>query len=320
MGNGVGTTRTLPRLALGCGMSSAIIGSAALAGTAIGQPFLMGVRASYVPMAPNTAIGFVVMGLVLCLLAADDRVQPGIRKRGHSHARNLAARRGWRRWATDLAALAALLVAIVCVFRLIEFAAGASFAVDSWFMRVPARKLDEIPVGRMAMSTAFAFLAASLAAPILAWSRRERDLLGRNVAGAGATVGGAIGLIFVLGYLFSPNAPLLYGGHVIPMALNTGIGLVLLGTGLAAAAGPGAFPLQRLCGPSIRAAAAGLPAPGRRHGGHGWLAHPRGGDNRRRLDGSDCLGRTRHGGHLRVRRFPGTDCRPGRRADRARRG
>ena len=61
------------------------------------------------------------------------------------------------------------------------------------------------------------------------------------------------GLVFSLGYLFSPNAPLLYGTESIPMALNTALCFLCLGVGLAAAAGPEAFPLVRFSGPSIRA-------------------------------------------------------------------
>jgi two-component system, NtrC family, sensor kinase len=60
-------------------------------------------------------------------------------------------------------------------------------------------------------------------------------------------------LVFALGYLCSPDAPLLHGSEAIPMALNTAVAFVLLGTGLAAAAGPHAFPLHRVCGTSISA-------------------------------------------------------------------
>jgi signal transduction histidine kinase len=61
------------------------------------------------------------------------------------------------------------------------------------------------------------------------------------------------GLVFSLGYLFSPNAPLLYGTESIPMALNTALGFLSLGLGIVTAAGPRAFPLVRLSGPSIHA-------------------------------------------------------------------
>ncbi|MGD0043590.1 MAG: hypothetical protein ABSE84_24815, partial [Isosphaeraceae bacterium] len=117
-----------------------------------------------------------------------------------------------------MVAVGALLVALVCMLRLVEFSAGTNFAVDSWFLRAPAGKLGAIPVGKMALFTAIAFLGASLGLAILAWSRRPSSQELWNIAGAGATVTGAIGLVFALGYLFSPDDPLLYGSEAIPMA------------------------------------------------------------------------------------------------------
>ena len=83
------------------------------------------------------------------------------------------------------------------------------------------------------------------------------------------------GLIFGLGYLFSPNAPLLYGTESIPMALNTALCFVALGVGIVAAAGPEAFPLARLSGPSIRARLLRtfLPLVMGTVGGVAWLTH-----------------------------------------------
>ncbi len=71
--------------------------------------------------------------------------------------------------------------------------------------------------------------------------------------GCCALIAGLTGLVFGLGYLFSPNAPLLYGTQSIPMALNTSLCFLGLGTGLATAAGPRSFPLRRLAGSSVRA-------------------------------------------------------------------
>ena len=45
----------------------------------------------------------------------------------------------------------------------------------------------------------------------------------------------SLGRIFVLGYLY--NVPFFYGSPTIPMALNTAFSFVVLGVGLAAAAG-----------------------------------------------------------------------------------
>jgi signal transduction histidine kinase len=197
----------------------------------------MGVRQSYIPMAPNTALGFLVLGAGLFAVAS---------ARG---SRDLGV---GRHPAENLAGLGAALIALLCAVRLLEYATGTSFAVDAWIMRAPAARLGEAPVGKMALFTAISFLGASVSLAILARSPRGGGRQ-EGYAGTGATLTGAIGLVFALGYLFSPNAPLLFDREAIPMALNTAIGFVVLGTGLAAAAGPLAFPLVRLCGPSTSA-------------------------------------------------------------------
>jgi signal transduction histidine kinase len=60
-----------------------------------------------------------------------------------------------------------------------------------------------------------------------------------------------LGLVGTMGYLF--GTPLLYGGGVIPMAVNTTVAFLVLGVGLTAAAGPECWPLRTLLGPSVRA-------------------------------------------------------------------
>jgi signal transduction histidine kinase len=103
----------------------------------------------------------------------------------------------------------------------------------------------------MASFTAVGFFAGALSLAMRIWAREGAvfDFL----AGLGAVITGAIGLVFGMGYLFSPNSPLLYGSETIPMALNTALAFVALGAGLAAVGGPRSFPVRRLCGPSIRA-------------------------------------------------------------------
>jgi signal transduction histidine kinase len=216
------------RWVLAFGLASSGIGLATVAGWIWARPFLMGVRASYIPMAPNTALGFVVLGAGLVVVPNGNRLVRG------------------------LAGAGALGVVLISALRLVEYAAGMSLAVDSWFMRSPVETFEGIPLGRMSFFTAIAFLAASVALVNLAWGRTA-DAAERHVAGAGGTIAGSIGLVFALGYLFSPNAPLLYGSASIPMALNTAIAFVTLGAGLVTAAGPATFPIQRLCGTSISA-------------------------------------------------------------------
>jgi len=178
-------------------------------------------------MAPNTALAFIVLGVGLVVVVS-----------------------GWR-GGQGFAGLGAALVGLVGVLRLSESATGGEFAVDQWFFHVRGGQLGLAPIGKMSLATAVAFVAASSAIAALAWPARSRAL--GHTAGVFGLVTGMIGLVFSLGYLFSPNAPLLYGSESIPMALNTALCFLGLGAGLTAAAGPGAFPLLRLSGSSIRA-------------------------------------------------------------------
>ncbi len=316
MGSRETSSRILGRSAQACGLACFTIGAGAIVGTATRQPFLMGVRESYIPMAPNTAIGFLVLGTGLFVIAADQirLIETPQHQRGFGSG--ILGETNRRRRVRELAGVGALVVALVCVLRLLELLAGTNLAVDSWFMRGPAGKLGSVPLGKMAFFTAIAFLGASLGLAILVWSRRTKSQERWNIAGAGATVTAAIGLVFALGYLFSPNAPLLYGSEAIPMALNTAIGFVLLGMGLAAAAGPSSFPLYRVCGSlDQREVAQGFLAAGRRNRGHRRLAHSCRIHDRGEFIGRDLVGRAGDGCDLRLRVFSGTDCRPGRAAE-----
>jgi signal transduction histidine kinase len=215
------------RAAWACGAVVALLGAAALVGWATRQPALLGLSARYIPMAPNTALAFVVLGA------------------------GLFAAAGRRRWGPRLAAVGGMVIALLGALRLCEFAAGVDLGVDRWIFRVPAATFGLAPVARMASFTAAAFVAAGAAQALLSWPAGPRFV--HDLAGGCALVAGATGLVFSLGYLFSPNAPLLYGTHAIPMALNTALCFVLVGAGTVAAAGPGSFPLRRLCGSTTQA-------------------------------------------------------------------
>jgi two-component system NtrC family sensor kinase len=211
-----------------CGLLVLVVGAAALVGWTASDPILLGLRPSYIPMAPNTALAFVVMGLGLMVVDS----------RGRS--------------ARGFACAGAVLVALLSVLRLIELAAGLNLDVDEWFYHpVAVEGSGMAVVGKMSSFTAAAFLAAgtglaSLAGP----SRREET---GSLVGACGLIAGLTGLVFGLGYLFSPNAPLLYGTNSIPMALNTSLCFIGLGAGLITASGPLSFPLMRLSGSSVRA-------------------------------------------------------------------
>ena len=301
-----------------CGGVCAAIGLAALAGWALRNPFLMGVRERYIPMAPNTALAFVVLGLGLIALSSGmgTSSELGSEMAGRDVALRVKSYGQW--WARLIAGLGACLVALISCLRLFEFSTGKSFDVDSWFLQVPSEKFGLAPLGKMASFTAVGFFGGALSLAIRTWARKGAVL--DFLAGLGAVITGAIGLVFGMGYLFSPNSPLLYGSQTIPMALNTALAFVVLGAGLAAVGGPRSFPVRRLCGPSIRALAAGLLAADRGNGCLRCLA-----DARRLHLGRSELGRDQlrgagHGRDFPLRRFPGADGGSGRPADRKGRG
>jgi len=211
----------------GCGGAAAAVGAAALAGWATGHPTLLGFRAVYIPMAPNTALAFLVLGSGLIAMTFG-----GHRPRLFAGAGGAA-------------------VALVGALRASEYALGGGLDVDAWFLRVPGGKFGLAPIGKMSLATAVAFVASGGSVATLAVRPRRRAL--DHLAGAGGVLAAMIGLVFALGYLFSPNTPLLYGTESIPMALNTAACFIAVGAGIAAVAGPRAFPLMRLSGPSIRA-------------------------------------------------------------------
>ena len=227
-----------------CGAAVAVAGAAVLAGWAADVPALRGLRASYIPMAPNSALAFLALGA------------------------GLIAAEGGSRAGRASAGVIGLLVALIGATRLVEYVAGIDLAVDRWFFRVPSARFGLAEVGKMSLPTCAAFVAAGVALASLA--RRAGD-----PAGACGLAAGMTGLVFALGYLFSPEAPLLYGTQAIPMALNTALCFVGLGAGLVSAAGPGAFPLRSLSGPSTRARLLRvfLPLVVATVGGVAWLTH-----------------------------------------------
>ncbi len=209
-----------------CGLIVALIGLSALTGWGLGQRSLSGIRSDFIPMAPNTAIGFLLLGITLLVMPDRDG----------------------RLWRKAFAVGAAGFVAGLVGFRLAEYVLSVDLGVHGWFFQVPTERLGLAPVGRMALFTALTFAAASLAALLIALVPRPSAL---DWAGVLSLAVMASGLVFSLGYLYA--APLFYGGPAIPMALNTAIAFCVLGLGLIGAAGPHALPARPFVGPSVRA-------------------------------------------------------------------
>jgi PAS domain S-box-containing protein len=176
-------------------------------------------------MAPNAALAFVALGTALALL-----LRAPLARAALATARGLAGA-----------------VAVVESLRLCEFLPGVSLHTDHWFLNPPPESLNQASTGWIVYQTAITLLLGSVAILLLTSTSRRAA----TAAGIFACCVTAMGLIFFLGYLY--GVPFFSTRAIIPMAWNTSLAFVFLGTGLIATAGPSTFPLRRLSGPTVNA-------------------------------------------------------------------
>jgi PAS domain S-box-containing protein len=216
-----------PRFRLLCGLAVILLGSATLVGWLTGARALAGFGTSYLPMAPDTAVAFLALGTALAVLI----------------------RQPVPRWALWVARLEAGGVAVLASLRLCEHVPGLAFGTDRWFLAPPAQYLEQGPTGHTPYQTEISLLLAGATILLLTWAAYRPEAA--TAAGVLACAVTATGLIFFFGYLYGP--PFLSQRAIIPMALNTSVGFVVLGVGLIATSGLEVFPLRRLSGPSVHA-------------------------------------------------------------------
>lgn len=204
-----------------CAIAIAIFG---LLGYLPGLGVLASISESDIPMAPSTAISFIVLSGILFTLSLRSSSQSSLR-------------------------VSFSLTMVVTLFAALEVV-GYFTGLDLNFedALVPAAgQLGEISIGRMSVYTGALFLLSGLAVLALLWRVREnnskinlRDLIG--VLGA-LTFGTAF--IVCLTYFFGSH--LLYGqGATIPMALTTALAFIMLGAAIVGASGKGSIPLRWL--------------------------------------------------------------------------
>jgi two-component system, sensor histidine kinase and response regulator len=181
------------------GGASIILGALALTGWVFHVPGLTRVGPSLNPMVANTAVGFVLDGLALILLAS-----------------------GRRRWALPGAAW----TLIAGVLTLSEY--GLSIDVGFDQMLAVDRIAQSAQPGRLAPNTALCFVLCGLAL----WCAARARPSGRSAAiiGVLGAIVTAIGAASVFGYL--AGYPTYAWGQWTQMAANTGIGFLVLGRGI----------------------------------------------------------------------------------------
>jgi len=200
-----------------------------LLGCISGLRLLGSVHKGYIPMAPSTAMCFLLQGVILIRLA-------------------------YRRWREPERFIMRALSGLTALFGLLEVL-GHFMGFDLNFedMLVPTMgQLGEIPIGRMSPLTGVLFFFTGICVLLLV--PRSHPPENRPMHGAGL-VGGLViisSFIEILSYLM--GTPLLYEyGATVPMALTTAFCFFCLGTAIVAAAGKNSLPLRILTGHSTRA-------------------------------------------------------------------
>jgi len=217
-------------IAQACGVLSAVIGTAAL----LGWIFHLRLLASFgsaVPMAPSTAVLFLLFGVAVAM----------------------RARNSWSRLAnlivTCLGGLGLLLALLLLLLSFLGIRSNAEH------LGIAIRgSVEGVPLGYMSPLTAACFAVAGisfLAAPTASSARGSRK---RAALGFGAACPVVLaGLLLLTAYL--SGAPLLYGGSTIPPALSTALAFIVLGVSLCA------LSADRAWADGAMVAAAGVPWP-----------------------------------------------------------
>lgn len=214
-----------PRVPEICAVIVAGIALLALFGWVSGARFLAGQLGTYIPMAPSTALTFLLLSGALISVV---------------HLPQFRLRQFFGLTAVGIVLLIALFVLVQIIF-------GFNSGVEQVLSRTN-ELLGSTPVGRMSPLSAIAFLLEGAALLILLLGERWRNApTAVALLAASAT---AINIVVLIGYTF--GAPLLYGGTSIPVALPAAIAFVLVGLGQFNLAAHGVPALWEWSGVSLR--------------------------------------------------------------------
>ena len=203
-----------------------IFGVLALTGWISGVRILASVSTNYIPMAPDTALFFVALGIILLLSA-------------------------WRPQAGPAKGIMLAVTALISLYGLLKFIeqfTGLDLTFENILFPV-TEKLGTYPLARMSPITGMLFSVSGIA--VFTHLRGKSPGSRTNVVNAVGLAVFIAGGIASFGYVF--GAPLLYGSDIIPLAASTSLDFALLGGTLIMAAGGESSLLRHFIGSSIRA-------------------------------------------------------------------
>lgn len=207
-----------------------IIAILGLFGYIPGLGFLGSIRSDYIPMAPSTAISFLLLSIILIM-----------------HTLDFLRRR--------IRFFAALIPAVVAIFgfiKWIEYYASVETSFEESIIRVSG-KIGDIPIGIMSPSTGALFFLSGIIMILLIFQKTwgKYTIFFGHSTGILGSILFVSSLIFMIAYLY--GQPLLYDlGKTVPMAITTAIAFLFLGIALISTVGVDYSPLLFFSGPSIK--------------------------------------------------------------------
>ncbi len=186
-----------------------VIGGFGLLGYVLELKLLSSINSEFIPMAPSTAISFILFGAILLFFVSNK--QPL-----------------FRRWYI-------FIISIVSVFgflKFVEYCIGLEKSFEEMIIGSTSN-LGEIPVGIMSPATGAIFFLAgiSILFKILSERNKSKNQMFSKLSNIFSWMVIIGSFTFILGYIY--GNPILYKfGRIVPMALTTAVAFFLFGVAL----------------------------------------------------------------------------------------
>ena len=178
-----------------------IVSISAFIGWFTGADLLKGISSEYVPMAPNTALLFIILSISILSIPGKPPFKNLIIKTGIS------------------------IVILMSFIYLLVYSGLISLNIDFLFFKFEGGKIAGVPVGEMSFYTALAFFLSAVSTLFI--TIRSKHRLFENVSMVSSIVVISLGLFFLSGYFLGRS--IIYVGSFIPMAINTATCFLLTG-------------------------------------------------------------------------------------------
>jgi len=213
--------RSLNLIRFFSGAFAFIIGIVILAGYIFGNYFLFNLGKDYIPMADESALLFIIIGLVILLIDKS---------------------RNNRRLQYLILALS-IFVGLIGILASIDFLTNYTYNFSE-ILGGHHKLIGNMYIGKMSLITALNFIVYSISLILIIYKFEK-------ISAIFSTLILFVGYILITGYWF--GVPFLYGGTYVPVALPTAIVMFISSFGMLSAAGYDCPPLKYFFGESTQA-------------------------------------------------------------------